>query len=172
VIVDETYSFRVHYREPVMRRLSYDSVFHWLGGRTFVLSFSLIGILYAAYLIFFGVDGKFAGFITALVITFLGLTIYYFVSHRRRTLGALKRMKSYEVSFTLTEDNLTFSTDAFSSTMRWSTFKEIQAYRDCWLLAGYDQYRVALPTEETPEEALAFVRLKIPKFKRIGGSAE
>jgi hypothetical protein len=168
----EQFEFRVRYSEPVLRRAVYAFVFHALGGRLLLLALFAVGLAYAAYLVGFGKDGKFAGFVTGFVLCFAAVVILLVTAHLRYKLGTLKRMKLAESTFSLTEQGVSISADSGSTTLPWSAFKEIWGCRGCWLLLTARNAYLTLPTPDVPPGALDFIRSKIPKYRSIVGSAD
>lgn len=165
----EHYSFRVSYNVPIMRRAIYAFIFHQLGGRALGIAGFLLAGLYAAYLIAFGVDPRFAGFVVGLIVAVLTAIAYIVIAYLARSIGTVKRMKVPEALFTATETDVTIASELATVTMPWPAFTQIYGCEDCWLLLLAPNQFFSLPTQGVPAEALAFIRVKIPKYRSIVG---
>jgi len=143
-------------------------VLHRLGGKPLLLTFSAAGVLYCGYLIGFGKNRLFTAFVTVTFICLLLWIAFLWRAHLRNTLGKFRFVKTSESTFTLTADDLSVSADSgVAVTLPWSYFKEIWDCKDCWLLLVTPNDFMTLPTHGVSNEALNFIRSKIPKYSSI-----
>jgi hypothetical protein len=167
-----TYTFRVRYNEAMLRATVRAFVLHRVGGKTLLLTLSAAGVLYCGYLIGFGKDRLFAAFVT---VTFICLPLwvaFLWRAHLGNTLGKFRLMTTPESTFTLTGDSLSvLINNGAGATLPWSYFQEIWDCKDCWLLLLAPNDFITLPTRGVPDEALNFIRSKIPKYRSIAGSS-
>lgn len=154
-----------------MRRAVFAYVLHMLGGKALLIGAGLAGILYAGYLALYGQVRAFAGFISAFVAFFLVFIAWIWIAHLRHTLARSKRMKVTEAVSTLTGDSLTAASDYGSTTLLWSTFKEIWDCGDCWLLLVERNQFIILSIADAPDGALGVIRANIPKYVPISRGA-
>lgn len=167
-----TYTFRVRYNEAMLRAAVRAFVLHRLGGKTLLLTFSAAGVLYCGYLIGFGKDRLFTAFVTVTFICLLLWIAFLWRAHLRNTLGKFRFVKTSESTFTLTADDLSVLADSgVAVTLPWSYFNEIWDCKDCWLLLLTPNDFMTLPTHGVSNEALKFIRSKIPKYSSIAGSS-
>jgi hypothetical protein len=165
--MSENYVFRVRYSEKALRRAVFAYVLHMLDGKALLIGAGIAGIFHAGYLALYGQDRAFAGFISAFVAFFLVFIAMLWIAHLRHTLARFKRMKVPEAVFTLTGDSLTAASDYGSTTLLWSTFKEIWDCGECWLLLLERNHFITLPIADVSECALDLIRAKIPKYAPI-----
>jgi len=87
--MSETFEFRVTYDERIVRPAISAFIFHALGGRLPSLVAFVLGSASAIYLISFGIDSRFAGFVTGSVLCSLAFAIWLVVAYRSQTIGAI-----------------------------------------------------------------------------------
>jgi hypothetical protein len=166
-----TYTFRVRYDEAMLRAAVRAYVLHGLGGKALVLMLAVAGVLYCSYLIGFGRDRWFAGFVTVLFTCSLLFVAFVWLAHLRNTLHKFRHLTTPESTFTLTDDSLSVLIDnGAAATLPWAYFQEILVCKDCWLLLLAPNDFMTLPTRGVSDEALNLIRSRIPRYSSIVAS--
>jgi hypothetical protein len=164
--VGQAFEASVRYSEPVLRRAV----------RTFMMRRLIKGLgplgLAALALLLMGEVALIAAGDRSWSIGLFGGVLLFVVlwiaavwqAHLRNTIGALRRMRAPEASFTLHETDLTIRSDRGAATIPWSAIEEVWELPRCWLFFTAPNQFFTLPTDGLSQEMLAFIRSKV----RIG----
>jgi hypothetical protein len=161
------HTFTVRYTEPVLKRGVRAFVIHRLGGLWVLLALPLLCAGCLGYLVVYDAGGWAAGFISALLLVEAALVGLIWIVYWRRNLAKLRRLKTPDSTFALSDDRIAISNDSGAVTLVWSAFEEILDCGECWLLALPENQFVTLPVEGVSPDTLAFLRGKVPKFATV-----
>ena len=143
------------YSEPLLRKAV--SVF-WR--RTVGLSF-LFALLFTAsslaVLIWYGDRAWLVGVVGAILFLAIALALLVYFVHRHNALAKFRAMGAPTASLTIDHASLTMTSELGSTTLPWSSVKEIWQYPSFWLLFFSKGQFVTLPLASVPAEMRAFI---------------
>jgi hypothetical protein len=143
------------YSEPLLRRAVFVFWRRTLGAGIFV-AIALVAIC-LAILIAQGVLSWVVGAAGAVLAMAAALPITGYVVHYRNTISKFREMGEPEATFRADESTFTVSSGIGTSTLPWSTFKEIWQFRDFWILLFSKAQFSTLPTSGLSSEMQAFI---------------
>jgi len=125
-----------------------------------------------AWLIATGNRSILTGIIAGLFPLIFVFVAVLFMSWHRLLDRQLADMRSPSARVTLDEEQIAVAADTGVAAIKWRLFGEIREYPDCWLLVMQANRFVSLPLRGVPQEALDFIRAKIPATRNTAEKAD
>lgn len=94
--------------------------------------------------------------------------VVLFQSWHRLLDRQLAEMGSPSARVELDDEQISVTADTGKASISWRLFKELRTYPDCWLLVMEANRFVSLPLKGVPQEALDFIRAKVPAARKVG----
>lgn len=156
--------FNIRYDEYVlnaavwtfMKRRGFEA-FGWLG-----LAAILLAIVAFIFLIWQGDHSWITGFIGAALLFIVMIFGVVWQQHRQVLRGKLAAIPSRQATVKLTESDISFISEAGTSTLPWSSFTEVWKLDTFWLLFVATNNYVTIPTDGVPSEALKYISERLP----------
>lgn len=95
----------------------------------------------------------------------IALTVY--VVHYRNAIAKLRQMPSLQATFVAEEQQFTATSEIGSTTLAWSSVKELWRFESCWLLLFSKAQFMTLPLECLPTEMQAFI---LERLRAVGAN--
>jgi hypothetical protein len=119
--------------------------------------------LVAAIAWLYGERGWGFGFLCGMMTVALVLPVIVFAEHYRRSIGTFRRMRSKEATLTYDENTFTLSSDLRSSTLPWSSIKQVWRFDEFWLLLLSRAQFMTLPLDGLDESTRDWIVRTVPK---------
>lgn len=152
------YQIELTYTPVIMRQAALAFVWRGMGGLALL---GLIWLLVGAALSLSRPYGWLGGMWCGISAVLLMLVIGVYVTHYRRGMARLRRMKVPHAVISLSKTQFAASADSGSWSVPWTTFGALWRFRNFWLLViGTSQY-VTLPLAPLSEEVQSFITSRV-----------
>lgn len=145
------------------RQLMRAAVFHfWLksvGVVHLIVAFLILPIWLGMF--YRGDSSWLMGFFAALFLVYILFIIAIYVVHYRQSWAKFKAMDTPQAEFTADDTGFTISSSAGSSTLPWSSIKDVWQFNDFWLLLFSKAQFMTFPLAEVNPETQQFILEKI-----------
>ncbi|HKD29310.1 MAG TPA: YcxB family protein [Xanthobacteraceae bacterium] len=157
-------TYRVAYTEPMLRRAVW--LFVWRGamrprGWLWLVAIALIGIGLA------GGWSREPSWVLAVYIAAIALAPLYFLlvwrAHFVNTVGLFRSMASPTAEFVFRDQDVSISSELGSTTLPWTRFIDVWERPEFLMMFLTRSQFITLPVADLSEEALAFLRSRLPR---------
>lgn len=157
-------SILLTYSKPLLRQAVFS---FWQRSLGKICLFALAILVFMFVILVWERDLSWAsGFIACALFVSLLFPLLVYVVHYRNAMTKLKAMGSSQAQLTLGEDNYTVSSSAGTSTLPWSSIKEIWKFKELWIILLSRAHFWTLPLQNLSSEDKAFI---INQVQKAGG---
>lgn len=129
----------------------------------------LVGALGLIVLIAQGVASWLAGALAAVLVLGIGFTAAVYVVHYRKSLRKFRQMDKPRATFRADESSFTMSSDIGTTTLQWSSVKELWQFPSVWLLLYSKAQFSTLPLACLSPETQAYI---VQRVRESGGKVD
>lgn len=160
------YQIELTYTPAIVRQAALAFVRRGMGGLALLgMAWLIFGAALSLNRHYSWLGGMWCGISAVLSILVVGIC----VTHYRRGMARLRRMKVPHAVISLSQAQFSASADSGSWSVPWTTFSAVWRFRDFWLLViGTSQY-VTLPLAPLSEEARSFI---VSRVTESGGRVQ
>jgi hypothetical protein len=110
-----------------------------------------------AYLLWAGDRSWVVGVEAAVLLFGVAIALTVYVVHYRNAIAKLRQMPSLQARFVAEQQQFTATSEIGSTTLAWSSVKELWRFESCWLLLFSKAQFMTLPLDCLPAQMQAFM---------------